>query len=276
MQLAGDRSIPLLLDVDLRVRYPSSGATVQDVRFQLGRGEIVGLAGESGSGKSTVALAIMGLVGRRGGIATGRVLFNGRDLLDCAYAEMRNIRGRELSLLLQNPASALNPGLRLRKQFMEAWRAHSNDRDGWIRHASETLAAVGIAADRAFFERRPRELSIGMAQRTLLAMSLLHRPQLLIADEPTSSLDVITQSEVLSLFRSLNRTYGLALLLISHDILSLVSICDRIAVMRQGTIVEIAAARDILLNPAHPYTKQIVAALPVDILRSLAEPRAAP
>lgn len=265
-----------LLEVDLSVRYPSSGSGVDGVRFQIERGEIIGLAGESGSGKSTVALAIMGVLARRGGIPTGEVRFNGRDLLRCSAAELRGIRGRELSLLLQNPLSALNPSLPLRKQFYEAWRAHSDDHQGWIQRASETLEAVGLAPDHAFFNRRPRELSTGMAQRVLLALALLHSPALLVADEPTSALDVITQAEVLALFRSLNAKYGLSLLLISHDILALVSICDRIAVMKEGRIVEIAAAHDILLNPAHPYTREIIAALPVNALRSLSERSAFP
>jgi ABC-type dipeptide/oligopeptide/nickel transport system ATPase component len=256
-----------LLEVDLSVRYPSSGAGVHDVRFQVGRGEIVGLAGESGSGKSTVALAVMGLLARRGGIPSGRIAFKGRELLGCPPAELRSMRGRELSLLLQNPLSALNPNLRLRKQFYEAWRAHSTQKDGWIARASETLTAVGLPAGDAFFNHRPRELSTGMAQRVLLALSLLHSPALLIADEPTSALDVITQSEVLSLFRGLNHSYGLSMLLISHDILALVSICDRIAIMKEGTIVETAAASELLTNPKHPYTKRIVEALPLAVLR---------
>lgn len=260
-----------LLEVDLTVRYPSSGAAVDGVRFDVGRGEIVGLAGESGSGKSTVALAIIGLVSRRGGIPSGSIRFKGRELLRESQGELRKIRGRELSLLLQNPLSALNPGLRLRKQFREAWRAHNSDRQGWLERASEVLDAVGLPAGDALFDRRPRELSTGMAQRVLLSMALLHSPDLLIADEPTSALDVITQAEVLSLFRNLNRRYGLSLLLISHDILSLVSICDRIAVMTQGSIVEIAAAKELLVNPRHPYTRQLVAALPLDVLRTIAE-----
>lgn len=260
-----------LLEVDLSVRYPSSGAAVDEVRFHVAQGEIIGLAGESGSGKSTVALSIVGLLSRRGGIASGSVRFKGREMLGRREAELRSVRGRQLSLLLQNPLSALNPSLRLRKQFFEAWRAHSSDRHGWIQRASETLDAVGLPPSDAFFDRRPRELSTGMAQRVLLAMALLHSPDLLIADEPTSALDVITQAEVLSLFRKLNVRHGLSLLLISHDILALVSICDRIAIMKQGRIVEIAPARDLLVNPAHPYTQQIAAALPLEILRSTAE-----
>ncbi len=258
-----------LLDIDLSVRYPSSGARIDNVCLSLQPGEILGLAGESGSGKSTVALGIIGLVGLRGGIATGRVEFSGRDLLGCTQSELRRLRGFELSLLLQNSMSALNPSLRLRTQFLEAWRAHSQVLNGCQDAALRTLNAVGLSGDGAFLERYPRELSTGMAQRVLLALALLHGPRLLIADEPTSALDVITQGEVLALFRTLNRTYGLSLLLISHDVLALVSICDRIAVMKDGMIVETASAADLLVKPIHPYTQQLVRALPLEILGRL-------
>jgi ABC-type dipeptide/oligopeptide/nickel transport system ATPase component len=261
---------PRLLEINVSMQYPASQVNLGPVCLSVGRGEIVGLAGESGSGKSSVGLTIMGLLGMRGGRATGSVLFEGRDLLQCSQPDLRTIRGKRLSLILQNPTSALNPGLRLKTQFAEAWRAHSADRNGWIPAAIRTLQAVGLSAEPSFFNKYPRELSTGMAQRVLLGISLLHAPALLIADEPTSALDVITQAEVLALFRHLNKDSGLSLLLISHDILGLLSVCDRIAIMRQGEIVETATPHDLLHNPIHPYVQKVVNSLPIDVLRSVA------
>lgn len=262
---------PPLLEMDATMRYPSSRAEIGPVRLTVGCGELVGLAGESGSGKSTVGLAIMGLLGMRGGLAAGSIRFEGAELLQRSRSELRHIRGRRLSLVLQNPASALNPGLKLKTQFAEAWRAHSPDREGWMPAAERTLKAVGLPADEHLYSRYPRELSTGMAQRVLLALALLHHPALLIADEPTSALDIVTQRDVLSLFRRLNRELGLSFLLISHDILGLLSICDRIAVMRHGQIVETATPQDLLFRPAHPYVQQIVNALPIDLLHSVSQ-----
>ena len=252
----------VLLDAVLTVDYRGRLQALRDVRLSVSPGEILGLAGESGSGKSTVALALMNLVGRRGGAVHGRVLWRGSDLLAAGERDLRRVRGREIALMLQNPMAALNPRLRLATQFREAWLAHAAGSGVWQERALDTLARLGLAADEAFLRRYPGELSIGMAQRVLLALTVLHRPKLLIADEPTSALDVITQSEVLGLFRRLRADFGMSLLIISHDLPALASVCDRITVLRSGELVETLPATRLFTGAEHEYTRRLVAALP--------------
>jgi len=222
---------------------------------------VVGLVGQSGSGKSTLALAVLRLLELTRGVARGEVLFGGRDLMQLREAEMRQVRGRDIGLVLQSPLSALNPYLRLRTQFIEAWKAHSRNGD-WKTATLELLESVSLPADEAFLRRYPRELSVGLAQRVLIALSILHRPALLIADEPTSALDVITQSEILDLFARLNKQLGMAILYISHDLLSVASLCHRVAILEAGEIVEFAPTARIFRDPQHPYTRRLVQALP--------------
>jgi ABC-type dipeptide/oligopeptide/nickel transport system ATPase component len=195
--------------------------------------------------------------------AEGHVHFRGEDLLSLSERELRKIRGREVGLVLQSPLTSLNPALKIRTQLREAWRAHAcgtaPDCDTAIRAA---MASVSLPADDEFLKRHPGHLSVGQAQRVLIAMAIVHHPLLLIADEATSALDVITQSEILALFARLNQQTGMGMLYISHDLPSVAGICHRIAILHQGEIVECAPTERIFANPQHPYTQRLISALP--------------
>jgi ABC-type dipeptide/oligopeptide/nickel transport system ATPase component len=253
-----------LLSVNLSVHYPSRVNTLKDVLLQIHEGEIVGLAGQSGSGKSTLALAILRLLWMRGATAEGQIVFEGRNLMRLSEAEMRQIRGRRIGLVLQSPAAALNPALTLGAHFREGWKAHESSRSGdWKQRAVELLASVVLPAEASFLRLYPRELSVGMAQRLMIALAIQHRPALLIADEATSALDVITQAEILELLRRLNRELQMAILFISHDLPAVASLCHRVAILHEGEIVETAATSRIFSDPEHPYTQRLIASLPV-------------
>jgi len=252
-----------LLTVDLCVDFPNKPRTLNRVCFEIHQGEILGLVGESGSGKSTIALSILKLLGCKGGKAAGRLLFRGRDLLAASEREMRNIRGREIALVLQSPLSSLNPALRIGTQLAEAWNAHAEGTRSDVAAAIErALNGVGLPHDHEFRDRLPSQVSVGQAQRVLIAMAIMHSPALLIADEPTSALDVITQAEIIKLFAELNRSMGSAVLYISHDLVSVASVCHRIAILHDGEIVECGTLDGVLTRPVHPYTQQLLACVP--------------
>ncbi len=250
-----------LLHMRLSIEYP--GRRVLDcAELDVRAGEIVGLVGASGGGKSSLALAVLGLVDLKGGVASGALWFQGRPLLELGERQMRRIRGREIAFVPQSPVSYLNPALRLVDQVTEAWRAHRKssraEAEDEVRRAFER---VGLPADRDFLRRRPGEVSVGQAQRVLIAMATLHRPALLVADEPTSSLDLISQAEVLGLLARLNRDLGMAVLYISHDLLSIAGFCDRVAILHGGRIVEFRETQAVFDDPAHPYTAQLMRAV---------------
>ncbi len=253
----------LVLAARLSVRYGSKPPVLRAVELQIRQGEVLGLVGQSGSGKSTLALAILGLLDRKRAEPTGVIEFEGRDLLKLPERELRGLRGRKIALVLQSPLSSLNPALKIRTQLKEAWQAHSSGPgtacDAAIRGA---LASVSLPASDEFLRKDPSQMSVGQAQRVLIAMAVMHRPALLIADEATSALDVITQSEILALFRDLNRTTGMSILYISHDLASVVAICDRIAILHEGQIVESGATAQVLTSPQNAYTQRLMAALP--------------
>ncbi len=252
-----------LLSLRLSVDYRTKSGVLRDIFLEIRRGEIVGLVGQSGSGKSTLALAILRLLHLKGAKVRGEVIFQGDNLLQKTESHLRSIRGREMSIVLQSPLTSLNPALRIGAQLREAWHAHST---GTAQESLEVvrnaLKSVSLPDDDDFLDRRPSQLSVGQGQRVIIAMAILHRPALLIADEATSALDTITQSEVLSLFRKLNRELNMAVLYISHDLLSVAALCHRIAILNDGEIVECDTPDVIFDSPRHPYTRSLIAALP--------------
>ncbi len=248
-----------LLRARIDLDYPNRRGALKGVALAIAPGEILGLIGESGSGKSSIAMALLRLLGR-GARLSGAVDFDGRDLLSLPERDMRRVRGREIGLVLQSPLAALNPVLRIGAQLRETWRAHRKDPgEEEIRRVLEMVSLPGTAE---FLRLYPRQLSVGLAQRVLIAMAILHRPKLLIADEPTSALDVITAAEILKLFADLRTQLGMAMLFISHDLLSVASLCDRVAILRSGEMVECAETAEVFGNPQHEYTRALVAALP--------------
>ncbi len=253
-----------LLSLRLSVDYPGKKDVLRDLTLDLRRGEVLGLVGQSGCGKSTLALAILKLLYLKKAKAAGSILFDGRDLMQLKERDMRSLRGKEIALVLQSPMSSLNPALRIGTQLAEAWNIHRRSTREDCRDALlQTLEEVSLPADEKFLRRYPAQLSVGQAQRVLIAMAVLHRPALLIADEPTSALDIITQSEILQLFAGLSRKLGTAILYISHDLLSVATISQRVAVMESGAIVECRRTLDLFTTPAHGYTRKLIAALPV-------------
>jgi peptide/nickel transport system ATP-binding protein len=252
-----------ILSARITVDYLNRPGVLQEVPLTIHPGEVVGLVGQSGSGKSTFALACLRLLDRKGARAHGELGFRGEDLLRRTEREMRRIRGKHIGLVLQSPLSALNPALTLGRQIEEAWKAHEpgNLREGKQR-IRDLLEQVALPAEEEFLKRYPRQISVGQAQRLLIAMAVLHRPALLIADEPTSALDVITQSEILALFSRLNRELGVAILFISHDLLSVANLCHRVTILKGGQVVEEGPVDRIFHTPTHPYTQRLIAALP--------------
>jgi ABC-type dipeptide/oligopeptide/nickel transport system ATPase component len=256
-----------LLDVrHLTVAFPGARSTVtavDDVSFTLDRGETLGLVGESGSGKSVTALAVMRLVQPPGRIVSGRVVFEGRDLLPLSEGQMREVRGARIALIFQEPMTALNPVMRVGDQIAEALIVHGMASGAAARaRAEELLAAVRIPEPSRRIRDYPHQLSGGMRQRVMIASALACQPPLVIADEPTTALDVTIQADVLDLLRELRTRLQLSLLLITHDFGVIAEMADRVAVMYRGRLVEQGPVRDILRRPSHAYTKSLLAAVP--------------
>ena len=251
------------LSICLTARYGDKPPVLRSAFLQMRGGEVLGLIGQSGSGKSTLALAMLRLLDLKGGQADGSVYLEGNDLMKMGRRELRAVRGKKIGLVLQSPLTSLNPALSVGMQLREAWKAHGN---GTASECEESIAValhnVSLPSASEFLRRHPGQLSVGQAQRVLIAMAVLHRPPLLIADEPTSALDVITQAEILGLFGRLNRELRTTILYISHDLLSVASICHRVAILHQGEIVECGTTEQILDSPQHPYTRKLIAAMP--------------
>ena len=256
-----NESVPLLLSVEHLTTSFGSTAVVEDVSFTIARGETLGLVGESGSGKSMTALSILRLVQPPGRIVHGRVMFDGRDLLELDEREMREVRGAGIAMIFQEPAIALNPVFRIGDQIAEALivhrRAHGRDAR---QQAVELLRAVRIPDAESRVGDYPHQLSGGQRQRVMIAIALACRPSLVIADEPTTALDVTIQADILDLLREMKTQFRLSMLLITHDLGVVAETADRVAVMRAGRLVESGSVRAIFRDPQHPYTRQLLAA----------------
>jgi ABC-type glutathione transport system ATPase component len=251
-----------LLRVNIQASY-GAREVLHDIRFDLYAGEALGFVGTSGAGKSTLVMALLGLLPWRGGKVAGEVLLEGCNLLGLPEREMRRLRGTKLALVPQSPMTALNAAVSLRAHFEEAWSAHEQTgRKGLQARLEQLLPEVQLPVDGDFLNRRPGEISVGQAQRVMIALALLHRPAILIADEPTSALDPVTQAEILGLLRRLNRSMETTLLYISHDLISVLQLCDRMAVLDAGTVAECLPVAEIE-RAVHPSTLALLRALPV-------------
>ncbi len=273
--------VPPLLALDrLKVSFPTRDgqgllAAVREVSLTLAPGEVLGLVGESGSGKSATALAIMRLLPTEARVE-GELRLDGRDLLSASSDQMRDIRGARMAMIFQEPMTALNPVMRVGDQIAEAVLAHKGARrkaqgarqnghvtkmEAW-NLAVDAMGEVGIPEPERRSRDYPHQLSGGMRQRVMIAMAIVNRPQLLIADEPTTALDVTIQAQILDLLADLRQKFNLAMLFISHDLAVVSQVCDRVAVMYAGSIVELGPARDVFASAAHPYTRGLLHSAP--------------
>ncbi|WP_371423935.1 dipeptide ABC transporter ATP-binding protein [Tardiphaga sp.] len=256
-----------LLDVsDLTVEFATRRGivkAVQHVNISVAKGETLGIVGESGSGKSVTSYAVMRILDRAGKIAEGSVMFSGVDIKGATENQMRDLRGREISMIFQNPRAALNPIRKVGDQIEDVLRQHAQAGSGTrAEKAIEALEQVKIARPRERYHAYPFELSGGMCQRVVIALALACNPQLLIADEPTTGLDVTTQKAVMDLVVELTRSRGMSTILITHDLGLAAAYCDRVVVMEKGRVVETALSADIFANPQHAYTKKLMQATP--------------
>jgi peptide/nickel transport system ATP-binding protein len=257
-----------LLEVtDLRTTFFTDDGplrAVDGVSFSVESGQVLGIVGESGCGKSVSSLSIMRLLSERHSETTGSVIFDGQELLGFRQSDMREIRGKELAMIFQDPMTSLNPVYRVGWQLVEAIRLHDNviSRKAATDRAEEILDSVGIPSPRERLRAYPHELSGGMRQRVMIAMALVNTPKLLIADEPTTALDVTTQAQILELIRDLRTQFSSAIVFITHDLGVVAELCDDVVVMYAGKIVERANVDDLFENPQHPYTWGLLGSLP--------------
>ena len=259
-------SEPLLAVDDLRVEFWTDRGTiyaVNGISFEIAAGETLGIVGESGCGKSVTSLALLGILPRAGRVAGGTARFEGRDLLRLPDRELRQIRGKEIAMIFQDPMSSLNPVLTIGKQIREVLEQHFDlDRKAANVRATELLDQVGIPSAKARLKDYPHQFSGGMRQRAMIAMALACEPKLLIADEPTTALDVTIQAQILDLLRTLVRDEGTALIMITHDLGVIAGMCERVNVMYAGTFVETGSADPIFARPRHPYTLGLLQSVP--------------
>ncbi|WP_338608658.1 ABC transporter ATP-binding protein [Pelagibacterium nitratireducens] len=256
-----------MLDVkDLRTEFATRLGVldvVKSISFSVSGGEIVGLVGESGSGKSVTGFSIMGLIDYPGRVAGGQVLFKGQDLLQMSEPQLRGLRGNRIAMIFQDPMMTLNPVLRVGTQIIETVRAHTKCDSKTARSkAIEVLGLVGIPSPEDRLAAYPHQFSGGMRQRVAIAIALLHEPDLIIADEPTTALDVTIQAQILSVVQKLCREKGTGLIWITHDLSVVAGLADKIAVMYAGKIVEQGPVAKLLESPKHPYTRGLIASLP--------------
>ena len=258
----------MMLDVrDLSVVFTDRGApfaAVDGFSLQMDRGEVVGIVGESGSGKSMTAHALMGLIRRSQVSVAGRALFEGIDLLSLSREELRYYQGRELSIIFQEPMTSLNPTMRIGRQVEESLRIHEKGLSPAQRRARalDAMALAGLPGPGELYRQYPHQLSGGMRQRVMIAAALVLRPRLLIADEPTTALDVTIQAQILDTLKDINRKEGVAILFISHDLGVVKALCGRVVVMKQGRIVESGPVDQVFYHPREEYTKLLLSSRP--------------
>jgi peptide/nickel transport system ATP-binding protein len=253
---------PLLKVEDLRITFGQTPA-VDGISFHINEGETLGLVGESGSGKSAASLAILRLLPPTANI-TGNIAFGGNPLLTLPEDAMRRHRGCEIAMIFQEPMTALNPVMPIGQQIAEALQTHHRDlsRNTIRERVLQALREVALPAPERRLRDYPHQFSGGQRQRILIAMAIVNRPRLLIADEPTTALDVTVQAQILALLNRLRQSHNLSMLFISHDLAVVSQVADRVAVMHRGHIVEQASTRDLFRNPQHPYTRRLLASAP--------------
>ncbi|WP_373889900.1 ABC transporter ATP-binding protein [Neobacillus cucumis] len=258
---------PILRMNDLNVSFQSGGKyipAVDGVSFELKEGEILGIVGESGSGKSVTALSIMGLIpSPQGKVDNGSIIFAEKEITNISESEWRKIRGNQISMIFQEPMTSLNPLFTIGNQLKETIRLHTNltKKESKMR-SIELLRLVGISRAEGILKEYPHQLSGGMRQRVMIAMAMACHPKVLIADEPTTALDVTIQAQILALMKELNKKTNTSIILITHDLGVVASICEKVMVMYAGQIVEQGVVREVLKNPGHPYTKGLLKSAP--------------
>ncbi len=257
----------LLTVRDLRVEFGKKGqrstTAVDEVSFEVRRGEHLGIVGESGSGKSVTSLAVMGLLPASGVRVSGHISFDGEDLLDASDKRMREVRGRDIAMIFQDPMTSLNPVVTIGTQISEVIQSHRDVNKSEAHERSvELLSKVAIPDAGRRMKEYPHQLSGGMRQRVLIAIALANEPQLLIADEPTTALDVTIQAQILEILKQVVADTGTALIMITHDLGVVAGLCDSVHVMYQGRVVESAQRRPLFANPQHPYTGGLLASVP--------------
>ncbi len=261
-----DLPVPVLSVRKLNVAFATRRAdlvALEDVSFDIARGEILGVVGESGAGKSVTGAAIIGLIEPPGRITSGEIYLHGERIDDLPLGAMRKIRGKRIGMVFQDPLTSLNPLFRISEQIVETMTVHLDISPARARErAIELLGEVGIPAPEQRIDAYPHELSGGMRQRVVLAMVLCTNPELIIADEPTTALDVSVQAQIITLLQNLAKSHGTSVMLITHDMGVIAEMADRVAVMYAGRIVEIGPVRDVLKQPRHPYTQGLMGSIP--------------
>lgn len=249
---------------DLHVKFHNRDReAVAGVSLSIQAGELLGLVGESGSGKTVTAMSVAGLLPRKQCDYSGEILLDGKELLHADRAELRNIQGREIGVVFQEPQSALDPLMKIGPQVEEVLRVHTSlSREERRRRAVEAMAAVELPEAETVYEKYPHQLSGGMLQRAMIAAAVIASPKLLLLDEPTTALDVTVQAQILELLKKLNRESGVSMLFISHDLNVVRKLCGRVAVMQKGLLVEAGEAQEVFHHPRHPYTQRLIAAIP--------------